>query len=82
MYRWIITKEIDVDGVVDLGTRGPRNYDEFIVGNKAKFSLYDDDGNCYAEGFIFGDYDGFEPLDDYGMPSLGCTAIKIDDEWL
>lgn len=82
MYRWIITKEIDVDGVVDLETCGPSNYNESIVNNKAKFSLYDDDGNCYAEGFIFGEYDGFEPLDDYGTPSLGCTAIKIDGEWL
>ena len=82
MYRWIITKEMDIDGVINLGTCGPRNYDKSIVDNKAKFSLYDDDGNCYAEGLIFGEYDGFEPLDDYGMPSLGCTAIKIDGEWL
>lgn len=80
MYRWIITK--DRIGENLKGISGPRHYDDSIVENMARFSLYDDDGQCYAEGVIYGDYDGFEPLDDYGMPALGCTAIKIDGEWL
>ena len=80
MYRWIITRDRIEENL--KGICGPSDYDESIVDNKSRFSLYDDDGNCYAEGFIFGEYDGFEPLDDYGMPSLGCTAIKIDGEWL
>ena len=79
MYRWIITKDRVEENL--KGVCGPHNYNESITDNKSRFSLYDDDGNCYAEGFIFGEYDGFEPLDDYGMPSLGCTAIKIDGEW-
>ena len=80
MYRWIITEdkiEYDLEGIC-----GPSNYDESVTDNRATFELYDDDGNCYAEGYIWGDYDGLEPLDDFGMPSLGCTAIKIDGEWV
>ena len=44
--------------------------------------MYDDDDNCYYEGMIYGDYYGFEPLDDYGMPNAGCTYIKINGEIL
>lgn len=61
---------------------GPNNADESITANKAVFKLYDDDGILYYTGEIFGEYDGFEPLDDFGAPCDGCTGIKIDGEWL
>ena len=61
---------------------GPQNADETITANKATFKLYDDDGELYYSGEIYGDYDGFEPLDDFGAPNDGCTAIKIDGQWL
>lgn len=44
---------------------------------RSRFAMYDDDGECYYEGVIYGDYDGFEPLDDFGGPNAGCTAIKM-----
>jgi len=37
--------------------------------------MFDDDMNLYYEGKIIGDYDGFEPLDDFGMPNARCTSI-------
>ena len=45
--------------------------------------MKDDDGNLYYEGLIFGDYMGFEPLDEFGMPNAGCTIIEynIKGKW-
>lgn len=46
-----------------------------------KFRLSDDDGEVYYEGFSSGNDDqaAFAPLDDYGMPSDGCTTIEYYD---
>ena len=30
-------------------------------------------------GKIWGDFDGFEPLDDFGEPNAGCTEIRLRD---
>lgn len=80
-YRWTITRD-RLEGAHYEGTEGPRNLDPTITNNPVRFSLWDDDGICYYEGMLYGDYDGFEPLDDFGTPFAGCTAIKIDGEWL
>ena len=78
-YYWKITK-IHLDSLKDeINTY---NGDTKIKENSARFSMYDDDDNCYYEGMIYGDYDGFEPLDDFGMPNAGCTYIKINGEIL
>jgi hypothetical protein len=47
-----------------------------------RFSLYDDDDECYYEGMLYGDYEGFEPLDDFGTPNAGCVKMKLNGEWL
>lgn len=75
-WFWIITK----DRIENGDAKGVSNGDKSITSNKAHFSMYDDDDNCYYEGMIYGDYNGFEPLDDYGMPNAGCTYIKINGE--
>ena len=80
-YRWIIERDSVTEGEYD-GTQGPSNLNPEINSNPAKFALYDDDGNKYAEGTIYGDYDGFEPLDDFGEGNWGCTGIKYDGQWL
>jgi len=80
-YRWVITKDRITNGE-EKGVDGPRNCNPDLKTNRATFSLWDDDGECYYEGLIFGDYEGFEPLDDFGMPNAGCTDIKIDGESL
>ena len=81
-YRWIITKAYHPDMLDCVGIEGPYDLDPAITDNKVAFEMYDDDGNLYVEGELFGFHDGFEPLDDYRMPALGCTMIKIDGEWL
>tara|TARA_R110000796_G_C14428002_1_gene420759 strand:+ start:160 stop:396 length:237 start_codon:yes stop_codon:yes gene_type:complete len=74
-YYWIITHDIIEENLVGIS-----HGDKTITDNKAEFELFDGGGELYAKGFIFGEYDGFEPLDDYGMPALGCTEIKINGE--
>ena len=86
-YYWTITRDLICEPNLDgekpaVGTSGPGNADESLRTNPARFSLYDDDGECYYCGMIYGDYDGFEPLDDFGMGYAGCTSIKINGEWL
>ena len=39
--------------------------------------MYDDDGGHYYNGVLIGDYDGFEPLDDFGEGNAGCTEIRL-----
>lgn len=80
MYGWKIDRDL-----IDLklaGTVGPRGIDPAIeealeAGKGQKFRLKDDDGTVYCEGRLVGKgADGFEPLDDFGMPGLGCTEIE------
>ena len=77
-YYWKITHGDD-----DVGTVGPRGADETITENKGSFRMKDDDGIVYYHGEIYGNYDGFEPLDDFGMPNAGCTSIvyNLGAEW-
>ena len=44
--------------------------------------MKDDDGETYYEGEIYGDFTGFEPLDNYGMPNAGCTSIWYGGDML
>jgi hypothetical protein len=85
-YRWIIDKDHlqphPPGAKTARGTAGPFNQDPAITANATRFSMYDDDDECYYEGRIFGDFDGFEPLDDFGMPNAGCTKIKINGAWV
>lgn len=68
MYYWIVT-EGDNKGL-DGGLYKPSEDDK-----GEKFKVQDSDGNTYGYGTIYGDYEGFEPLDDYFMPSEGATDI-------
>jgi len=80
-YGWVITKDIVCDGD-DKGIIGPSgcNLSKEEITKGERFTMYDDDGECYYEGYIVGDYTGLEPLDDFGMPNAGCTEIKINGE--
>jgi hypothetical protein len=92
MYYWTITKDhIDTDseGTSSHSLRirytlglGPPMVPPVLGINPAHFSLYDDDGECYYEGMLYGDYTGFEPLDNFGTPNAGCTKVKLAGEWL
>ena len=80
-YHWIITEDIIDNGTYE-GTEGPHDCDPKLFTYPRSFQLYDDDGILYAKGMIYGQYAGFEPLDDFGTPNWGCSAIAIDGEML
>ena len=76
-YNWVITHDFVEDGL-EIGLSGPSNKLRH-TDNETAFRMFDDDGKLYYAGTIWGDYDGFEPLDDFGMPSAGCTEIQLRD---
>ena len=97
-YGWIITDDyISADlGSVDFAAcnavnlLGPRNIapearEALADGGGDVFRMKDDDDEIYYKGRIVGDFDGFEPLDNYGTPGSGCTSIEYWDtkkvEW-
>lgn len=87
-YGWVITEDhIPVDGLpTAVGKVGPRDLGEELeeqlqTDESHPFELFDDDRILYFRGFLVGDFDGFEPLDDYGAGS-GCTLIKVDGKFL
>jgi len=77
-YSWQITHDFIEDGL-EIGLSGPslRRTNNTHTHNESAFRMFDDDGVLYYAGLIWGDYDGFEPLDDFGMPSAGCTEIQL-----
>ena len=85
-YSWIITED-HLDGV-DKGVIGPNGSTTDWAADPAQgeeFMMYDDDNELYYTGRIVGDFEGFEPMDDFGMPNAGCTGIKYKNattgEW-
>lgn len=85
-YGWmIIWGNPDIGLESDVSTMGPTDIDQakqdfLIAGQGTVFQMFDDDGEHYYLGRIIGDYDGFEPLDDFGMPNAGCTIIKYKND--
>ena len=81
-YAWVITKAYDLDDESLVGTNGPsdHDYDTVSVGEHGvEFRLYDGDGNLCFRGHIMGNYDGFEPLDNWARDGYGCTEIHYQD---
>ena len=81
-YAWVISRNI-IDGPAGELASGPRNaangdIARLRAGEGLAFRLRDGDGELYFEGRYLGDQseDLFGPLDDYGMPGYGCTAIE------
>jgi hypothetical protein len=85
MYKWQITKD-------RISKKGEKNYKGYIGGtgetneNPVNFSLYDDDGICYAEGIIWATKEDYQyeqsllaPLR-WGMRNWGCTDIRINGD--
>lgn len=95
-YFWTIDKD-HIDGTANGLSYGNKRYptsneyfwsiDKDTTTPGGQFRMFDDDKNLYYSGTIWGDYDGFEPLDDFGMPNAGCTGIQYKNdegewEWL
>lgn len=76
-YVWVIDKDLTACGE-DAGVFGPRGATkEDLSRCTIPFQMYDDDGELYYSGRMSEECDGFEPLDDFGMPNAGCTIIKL-----
>ena len=87
-YCWVITQDVQQNKLPGekslVGVMGPRGchltMEEIKYHPKAQcFRLRDDDKEVYAIGYFVdlkGNASGFEPKDDYGEPSLGCTDIQ------
>lgn len=46
----------------------------------SKFRMSDADGEIYYVGYIAGEYEGNEPLDDFGLPNAGAIYIQYLDK--
>ena len=87
MYAWIIDK--DHLGRGDEGRIGPRNPDPASLetlnkGGGEPLRLYDSDGVLQFEVRIAGDYDCFEPMNDWGYPNATTTDVRYlsQGQWL
>ena len=83
-YAWMITRDhLDNSDATIIGPWDASHTPEDIAKNGTAFRMYDDDGELYYSGRIVGDFDGLEPLEDFGMPAAGCTEIRLfmDGKW-
>ncbi|HEY9764538.1 MAG TPA: hypothetical protein V6D07_18570 [Trichocoleus sp.] len=81
-YWWVVTKVDDKEDMPHIGLIGPRNAQVGQREDRAFWEVFDDDNNRMASGYIFGNYSGFEPLDDWARGEFGCTSIKINGKML
>lgn len=86
-YSWKITRDFLADDSA-ASIIGPRNSTFDWDANPdagEEFRMYDDDGELYYQGRITGQFEGFEPLDDFGTPHAVCTRIDYKSpsgEWV
>lgn len=93
-YGWkIIWADPELFDGCEIGTIGPsninpdienkvNNYTKIVADNNMyMFDMYDDDGERYFAGVIYGEnIEGDEPLIDYGTPYAGCTEIALSND--
>jgi hypothetical protein len=88
-YGWLITADHTWDHTESIPSRvgrmGPFNIprhigEALLAGQGRPFQLLTDDGDLVYEGRFATDgkydWDGFEPLNDFGEGDAGCTIIK------
>lgn len=76
-YRWKITTD-HIDSKAQGQEGGSFQIDQPVPSdNETDFQLLDADRVLYYSGKLYGDFDGFEPLDDFGMGYAGCTTVKL-----
>ena len=75
-YRWKVTDASDLCGEA-IGVEGPGGLDPDIKDNAVQFFVYDDDDVYYFRGWLYGEYEGDEPLIDYGVGCWGACHIRL-----
>lgn len=83
-YAWIIDQDLICVGE-DIGSKGPSQASNTLLGRLQsgegiEFRILDSDDTLYYSGRILGDYEGFEPLDDFGCPNAGATDIQYKNQ--
>ena len=88
-YTWIVTRDTVLgdssDAVGKIGPKGAENrarFDKIIIHGE-HFRLLNEAGETQFTGYILGEFEGREPLDDYGLEN-GCNDIQYerDGEWI
>lgn len=88
-YTWIVSQgQIVGDSSGSVGHIGPphaknRARFDIVIKSGQRFRLLDADGNMRYLGYIYGEYEGREPLEEYGR-GKGCVAIEYerDGRWV
>lgn len=85
-YGWIIDTdkvtsghfpwERDDKGTIGPGAITPEHEAALNAGEGEEWRAYCDDGARFYTGRIVGEYDGFEPLEDFARPNAGATDIR------
>ena len=88
-YTWIVTRDTIVgdssDAVGKIGPPGAKNRERFdkVIMHGEHFRMLNAFGEAQYSGYILGEYDGQEPLDDYGR-ERECVKIEFerDGNWV
>jgi hypothetical protein len=84
-YTWIVTRDTILgdssEAVGKIGPSGSSNrapFDSVIIHGE-HFRMLNAAGEVQFSGYILGQYQGSEPLDDYGSEN-GCAFIEFEQE--
>lgn len=88
-YTWVVTRDSSLgDSSNVVGRIGPHGAEgrlpfDVVIRRGMKFRLRNAQGRAEFIGYVFGEYSGPEPLEDFGR-EYGCTAIEYerDGEWV
>lgn len=88
-YTWIVTRDSVIgdssDAVGKLGPPGAADRERFdtVIIHGEHFRMLNANGETQFSGYIIGEFDGSEPLDDYGAEN-GCVRIEFerDGRWM
>lgn len=76
-YGWVITflvgEHVNIVGPANID---PALHSSLIANGGEEFRVIAEEGGNLTHGRIIGDYDGFEPMSDYLIPSYGLTQIE------
>ncbi len=88
-YTWIVTRDAVLgdssNAVGKIGPSGAKDRERFdkVILHGKHFRLLNNDNEAQFTGYILGDFQGLEPLADYGHEN-GCTRIEYerDGQWV
>jgi len=82
MYAWVFNEVFDgeINQIFGPNKVSKELFEQLKKGEGKEFRMLDDDNKVYGQGKIIGEETGFEPLDDYGTPGLGCTQIQYKND--